>query len=623
MRTTAKSAPVAYLLALTALTVAIVVRWLLDPVLQNFLPLVTLYGAVAIGVWAGGYRPALLVVIGGYLACDYLFIEPRGAIGTPGMQNLVGAVAYLLTCSIIIAFGVMLATNRRRDENDRDERAEQLAAAEARIRSVLDNVIDGIITIDERGILQTFSRAAERQFGYSAAEVIGQNVRILMPEPYHSAHDDYLANYLRTGDAKIIGKGREVVGRRKDGSTFPMDLAVGEFRVGERRHFSGIVRDITERKRSEDALRESEKQLRLALEAGPLGTWTWDLRSNEVAWSSGLEVIHGLPPGTFQGTFEAFEHDIHPEDRESVGLSVQRALAGGEHHVEYRIIRPDGTMRWVEGQGQVLRDDADVPLRMVGICRDVTDRKEAEEALRASEHALKAAHRRKDEFLATLAHELRNPLAPISIGAQLLQSPHSDPELIAQAGNVIDRQVRIMVRLVDDLLDVSRISEGKLDLRREHVDLGVILRSAIEISRPLIEERDHELTASFPSEPVELEADPVRLAQVFANLLNNAAKYTEHGGSIRVTTAQDGDDIHVSVSDTGIGIPADVLPHVFEMFMQGGSMHARSRGGLGIGLTLVKRLVEMHDGSIEARSGGTGKGSEFVVRLPVLTRVGV
>jgi len=602
-----KRSPVApYLVTVGAVAAAVAVRWLLDPILGESLPLVTLYGAIAISVWIGGSRPAIVAMIAGFLACDYLFIEPRGLFSTPRAAHVVGLIAYLVTSSIIIGFGEALRA-----------RALQLSDADARSRAVLDTLVDGVVTIDERGVIQSFSAGAERQFGWSASEAIGQNIGILMPDPYRAEHGAYLTNYLRTGEAKVIGKGREVIGRRKDGSTFPMDLAVSEFRVGGERRFSGIVRDVTERKRAEDALVESEKQLRRALDAGRMGTWSWDLRSNEVVWSSGLEAIHGLAPGTFPGTFDAFTSEIHPDDRKVVAQSIERTLQSrGQHHIEYRIVRADGAVRWVEGQGQLLRDESGAPVRMVGICSDTTERREAEEALRRSAHALEVADRRKDEFLATLGHELRNVLAPVVIGAQLLHDAGSDPDLTEEAATVIHRQVVVLTRLVDDLLDVSRIAEGKIELRRELADLAAILRTAIEIARPAIDEMQHELVVDLPAESVMVEGDVVRLAQVFANLLNNAAKYTEPSGTIHVAASREDGEIVVSVRDTGIGMAPDVLPDVFEMFMQTAAGHARSRGGLGIGLTLVKRLVELHGGSVTAKSEGSGHGSEFAVRLP-------
>jgi signal transduction histidine kinase len=231
--------------------------------------------------------------------------------------------------------------------------------------------------------------------------------------------------------------------------------------------------------------------------------------------------------------------------------------------------------------------------------------------------ALQDADRRKDVFLATLAHELRNPLAPIRNAVQILRVKGPPVPELEWARGVIDRQMQLMTTLIDDLLDISRIALGKLELRKERVALATVVRGAVETSRPLIDRLGHELVIALPPDPIPLEADLTRLAQVFVNLLNNAAKYSERGGRIRLTAERQGSDAVVSITDTGIGIPADKLPHVFEMYTQVDRALDRSEGGLGIGLALVKQLVAMHGGSIEAHSDGPGRGSEFVVRLPI------
>ncbi|MGE0759245.1 MAG: ATP-binding protein, partial [Pirellulaceae bacterium] len=238
-------------------------------------------------------------------------------------------------------------------------------------------------------------------------------------------------------------------------------------------------------------------------------------------------------------------------------------------------------------------------------------------ALRERADELAETSRHKDEFLATLAHELRNPLAPIRNAVQYLGMKGSQEPDVKAAREVIARQLTVMVRLIDDLLDMSRISRNKLEIRKENVALAAVVESAVESSRSLIQECGHDLTVSLPSQPIHLDADPIRLAQVFSNLLNNAAKYTRRGGHIWLTAQREGSDAIVSVRDNGIGIAADMLSGIFDMFTQVDRSLERSHGGLGIGLTLVRRLVDMHDGTIEAHSNGSDQGSEFLVRLPL------
>ena len=254
----------------------------------------------------------------------------------------------------------------------------------------------------------------------------------------------------------------------------------------------------------------------------------------------------------------------------------------------------------------------------VGVHTDITERKRDEERLRRLAAELSEAHQRKDEFLATLAHELRNPLAPLRNGLQLMKLAGGQAATVEQARSMMERQLTQMVRLVDDLMDVSRISRGTVELKRERVELAAVVNSAVETSRPLVEQLGHELTVTLPDQPVVVDADPTRLAQVFLNLLNNAAKYSDRGAHIHLNVERQGSDVVVTVKDTGIGIAADQLPRIFEMFMQVDRSLEQSQSGLGVGLTLVKRLVEMHGGRVEAKSEGPGKGSEFVVRLPVV-----
>jgi signal transduction histidine kinase len=267
-------------------------------------------------------------------------------------------------------------------------------------------------------------------------------------------------------------------------------------------------------------------------------------------------------------------------------------------------------------QDYLIKGQVDGPM-LARAMRYAIERGRIEEELRRRAEQLAEMDRRKDEFLATLAHELRNPLAPLRNSLSILRMSGDSNPAAERVHEMMERQVNHMVRLVDDLLEVSRITRGKIELRRERVELAVVLRSAVETSRPLMEAARHQLAITVPPEPLTVDADPVRLSQVIANLLNNAAKYTEEGGQIWLTARREGGEAAVSVRDTGLGIPADMLHRVFDMFAQVDRTLKRSQGGLGIGLTLARTLVEMHGGRVEARSEGPGKGSEFTIRLPL------
>ncbi|HTU26833.1 MAG TPA: response regulator, partial [Pirellulales bacterium] len=362
------------------------------------------------------------------------------------------------------------------------------------------------------------------------------------------------------------------------------------------------------------AQRESEERLRLANEASGTGMWEWNLQTNRVTWSAECYAIYGLSEAEFDGTWEGFLNLIQPSDRVRVREALMNAVSHRDPFAcDFRILRPDGTTRWIANRGRAFFDRELKTLRLIGTLIDISYRKE-------TELQLLEADRRKNEFLASLAHELRNPLAPIRNSTEiLLLTKPADPQL-EWAANVIDRQVRQLTRLVDDLLEMSRITTGKLEVRRQTVDMASVIRASIETSLPLLEQGRHQLSVELPAKPVLVEADPIRMAQVLSNLLNNAAKYTDPGGQVQVQLTSTGGQAVISVRDSGTGIPAELLPHVFDMFMQADRHADRSQSGLGIGLTLVKRLVEMHEGTIEARSEGTGRGSEFVVRLPLAQR---
>jgi signal transduction histidine kinase len=292
---------------------------------------------------------------------------------------------------------------------------------------------------------------------------------------------------------------------------------------------------------------------------------------------------------------------------------MARALHEAQEYNGEEIIieRPDGSRWFASAYANPLYDDGGRVAGAVNVLVDITARKHAEEELRR-------ADRCKSEFLAMLAHELRNPLAPLRNGLYIMRVAGDNRAAAAEARAMMERQVGQMTRLIDDLVDLSRITNGKIALRKERIDLAAAVQDAVETSRPLVEAAGHYLTVTLPPVPVLVYGDRTRLAQVFSNLLNNSAKYTEQGGRIWLTVERQGRDVVVQVKDTGVGIAPDLLPRVFDMFTQAEQSLDRSQGGLGIGLSLVRRLVEMHGGTVEASSDGPGKGSEFAVRLPAV-----
>jgi two-component system CheB/CheR fusion protein len=360
-----------------------------------------------------------------------------------------------------------------------------------------------------------------------------------------------------------------------------------------------------------EALRQNEQRWRKMAESLPQLVWTASPSGQCDYFSSQWTAFTGATPAELLGN--RWLEYLHPDDRDRTLAAWQTAVKErGELDLEYRLRRSDGAYRWFKVRGLPIRDGDGPVLQWFGTSTDIDDQKRTEGALRE-------ADRRKDEFLATLAHELRNPLAPIRNALGILHLAPADGSAVRQARALIERQVAQMVRLVDDLLDVSRITRGKIELRKERVELADIVKAAVETSRPLIEAAGHQLRVVLPGEAIHLHADPTRLAQVLANLLNNSAKYMLPGGSILLSGAREGQWAIVRAKDTGIGIPPEMLDSIFDLFTQVDHSLERSQGGLGIGLTLVRSLVHLHGGTVEAVSEGRGRGSEFVVRLPAPT----
>lgn len=446
--------------------------------------------------------------------------------------------------------------------------------------------------------------AFERHSGLRNA--LGRTMRELAPR-----HEDH---WFRTF-GEVAHSGRPV---RFEAQARALQrwLDVNAFRIGPPGdgRVAILFSDITGRKQTDEALRRNEERLRLALVTGRLGSWQLDLLTMDFTCTALCKSHYGLAADAPLSYARLWEELVHPDDRDAMQQELRVAIENHrDYDAEYRVIWPDGSVHWIVARGRAGYSTSGRPVMVAGVTLDITERKLTEDALRD-------ADRRKDEFIATLAHELRNPLAPLRHCLHILQMDATDSVDMPRLHAMMDRQVRHLVRLVDDLLEVSRISRGKIELRTGNVDLAEVIYHAVDTSRPLIDAGRHELELDIAPQCLLLEADSIRLAQVFSNLLNNAAKYTPHGGRISVSAAADGDEAVVHIRDNGIGIPVDMLPRVFDMFSQAGQSLGQAQGGLGIGLTLVRSLVELHGGTVSAHSAGPGLGSEFVVRLPLVAQ---
>lgn len=373
----------------------------------------------------------------------------------------------------------------------------------------------------------------------------------------------------------------------------------------------GITQDITDLKAAEQALRDSEARFQLATEIGRAGAWDWNVRTGEIIWSRGHYEVLGYQVGEVTACYQAWADRVHPDDISWVEAEIQRSMREHEDYVvEFRVVWPDSSVHWLSSRGRYEYEPDGACRRMVGVMADITSLKQAELALRE-------ADQRKDEFLAMLAHELRNPLAPIRNAAHVLGRLDLAEPRLRWAQDIIERQVSHLTHLVDELLDVSRIVQGKIVLKRTSIRLADLIRQTCEAVQPVMISKGHQFEVRMPPQAVVLEGDMVRLVQILQNLLNNAAKYTPDGGRIELIGRVQEAELEIEVRDNGMGISAELLPVVFDLFRQGNRTLDRSQGGLGIGLTLVRKLVLMHGGHVSASSSGPGQGASFIVRLPL------
>jgi PAS domain S-box-containing protein len=537
----------------------------------------------------------------------------------------------------------------------------------ARLAAVVDSSHDAIVSKTLEGYIQTWNAAAERLFGYSAEEVVGRPITIIIPNELQAEEAQILAR-LRRGECVDHF---ETVRITKAGRRVPVSLTVSPVRNAEGKIIgaSKIARDISDRHRAERMLRQTQAQLAAHADGlEKLNECTarlWSCHTLQAGLEEVLSAVvdlMGAQKGNmqlldetatvlrivahrgFDLDFLEFYGAVTTADESSCGRALragQRIIvedieadeayrgareiaraAGYRAVVSTPLIGPDGTpFGMLSTHFEAVHQPSAQQLRLLDLfvrhACDFIRRCKMEQALRLREESLRDGDRRKDEFLALLAHELRNPLAPVRYALATIRKPGLTLEQRTRANEIIERQVVHMSRLLDDLLDVSRITRGAIELKKTRTELAPVIQAAVDAARPLIDARQHSLLLDLPEQPIHLEADPVRLTQAFSNLLINAAKYTNAKGQIQVRVIMDGKDVVVSIKDNGIGISAELMPRLFTLFTQARPARERSEGGLGVGLALVRGLVTLHGGHVHARSDGANQGSEFTVHLPL------
>lgn len=556
----------------------------------------------------------------------------------------------------LLALGALIAflTALRKYLDTRDRADATISEQAENLRTTLQSIGDAVITTDASGAITNLNPVAESLTGWTNQEAIGQPLeRIfrIVNEATRQTAPSPAARALSEGT--IVGLANHTILIAQGGFERPIDDSAAPIRA-KSGAIAGCVlvfRDVSERRSQEKQLRISEQRFRQIADTMPQIVWVTRPDGYHEYYNRRWYEYTGLTAEESIGS--SWNNPLHPADRQ---LSIDRwnhSLQTGEpYEIEYRFRSQAGDYRWFLGRALPVRDEAGQIIRWFGTCTDIDDAKRTATERSKLAADLAEADRRKDEFLATLAHELRNPLAPIRNGLQILRLTGQQSGQVNQATErvqtMMERQLTQMVRLIDELMDISRISRGKVELRREPVEISAVIEQAVETSRPAIEQAEQVLTVTLPPQPIYLQADGVRLVQVFSNLLNNACKYSEPGSEIFLTVKLDAvpqsenlrreafnnetsdnearEEVVISIRDTGIGISADMLPEIFELFTQvkgaferaSGQAATPTQGGLGIGLTLVKQLVEMHGGSVRAGSEGLGQGSEFVVRLPTI-----
>jgi two-component system, sensor histidine kinase and response regulator len=532
---------------------------------------------------------------------------------------LLGFLGFITLTGLACATFVVIRVHRAELAREKSER---------HTKAIIDNTLDGIIVITSRGIIERFSSSAEKIFGYAAREVLGKNIKILMPEPNHSKHDDYLRRYQGPTKSSIIGKQTEVTGLRKNGQTFPMDLAVGEIKSGSKVLFTGVIRDITKRKNAEKTIIESEERFALTTAGSGDGLWDIKIPSRHIWYSARFRQMLGYKDETdYPNILESWSNGLHPDDKEATLNAFYSHLEkGAPYDVVYRLITKQGKWRWFHARGRSLRDDSGAPYRTAGSITDVTNYKQQEIELAVAKDAAEAASQAKGEFLANMSHEIRTPMnAILGLSELALETELND----TQSGYIekVHRSAKSLLGIINDILDFSKIEAGQMNMESTNFRLEDVLDNLKNILGLKTDETGVTLAFNVPSDlPMALIGDPLRLGQVLINLGGNATKFTQAGmieiSVKKISQSDDQINLQFSIKDTGIGMSPEHQAQLFKSFKQLDNSTTRKYGGTGLGMTISKNLIEMMGGKIWMESAeGVGSTVHFTVNMGIQQNV--
>jgi PAS domain S-box-containing protein len=613
-----------YLLSGLLIALAATVRWALPETLGPT-PYLTFYPAVVAAAGFCGRGPGLLATISSLLLVDLCFDRTPGYIDIYD-AGVFGRAAIFLAGGV----GVSVFAGMQRALHDRERRQSlELREKEQRLRANFDNAALGIVEVDCDDRVVAANQHFCEILGHRCDDLLGRSISELTA-PEDRTRSDRLNAELHQGIWDHLDYEKRYL--KSDGSPVWVHVTVSSVRDGQGQfiHSIGTVEDISRRKAAEEELRESEELRRVALQAARMGTWDFDPTTGAIDYDLRTQLIFGVesPPDTYRKFIEDY---VHPDDTARVDAAVRHALepeSDGAYSAEYRILWPDRSIHWVQAHGQTIFEGNDSDrraARMVGTVQDITNQKQIEEFLTAARQSAERAksdaeqaNRAKDHFLAVLSHELRTPLTPVVMGVSLLQDRVGLDAELRETLEMVRRNVEMEARLIDDLLDATRIERGKIELSRTPVELCTVIQRAVEVCKPDIEARQLHFGVDVgPDVSYWIDADVPRLQQVFWNLLKNAVKFTPRGGCVGIRCRRNELCVVVEVNDSGIGIEPEAMPRIFNAFEQADISITRQFGGLGLGLAISKALVEMHGGEISVHSNGRNRGATFRVRLPL------